>query len=146
MKDELYYLKNSNEAQMAKEKGKEYFINAVDFIFYGGTINGTKFSDLTDLFKEEVYDSLVGMDQVISYYEPDYKEKLGEKYNAVKDFSKEKLGQAKELIINKIGQEKYDKIIEEKNDIVNGFTKIFKKYGGKALTFIKDKYENWRDK
>lgn len=146
MKDEIVELKDSNEAKTVKEKGREYFINTVDFIFFGSSVNGVTFSDLKDEFKEEVFDSLKAVDKAIMHFDPDYKEQLGDKYNAVKDFSKEKLGKAKELIIKKIGQEKYDSIIEKKEEIIDKITDSFKKYGGKALDYIKKKYLDWRDK
>ena len=146
MKNDIIELYNSNEAKLAREKGKEYVVATIDFLFFNASINGMTFKDLRSDVKEELYEILQGMDAVVSYFDPDYKEELGEKYNAVKYFASEKYDQAKELIINKIGQEKYDKIISEKNEILDKILDTFKKYGGKILDFIKDKYDIWKNK
>ena len=146
LKDEIVELHNSKEAEIAREKGKEYVVHAIDFIFYGADINGLKFNDLTTEFKESIYDALKGMDEIIMMYEPNYKDFLGEKYSIVKDFTKEKLGDAKELIVNKMGKEKYDSIVSKGTDIYDSIKESVTKYGGKALDYIKDKYQKWKQK
>ena len=86
------------------------------------------------------------MDEIIMMYEPNYKDFLGEKYSIVKDFTKEKLGDAKELIVNKMGKEKYDSIVSKGTDIYDSIKESVTKYGGKALDYIKDKYQKWKQK
>ena len=145
MKDDVIKLYSSDEAKMMKAKGKEYVVNTIDFIFFGSSIDGITFNDLTDTLKSDIYYDLQAMDEIIMQYAPDYKESLGEKYNAVKKFSAEKLDRAKELIINKIGQEKYDSIIEKKDEIYEKITDTIKKYGGRALKFLRNKYLEWKE-
>ena len=145
MKDEAVDLYNSEGATKVRKKIKGFVVNTIDFVFFNSSINGITFDDLKEDFKEEIYDYLKTMDKVIMHFDPDYKEQLGDKYNAVKDFSKEKLGKAKELIIEKIGQERYDSIIQKKNEILDSIKENFKKYGGKALKFLKDKYLEWKE-
>ena len=146
MKEDIIELYSSNEAKLAKEKAKEYVVSTIDFLFFNASINGMTFKDLRSDVKEELYEILQGMDAVVSYFDPDYKEELGEKYNSVKNFADEKYDLAKEKIIEKIGQEKYDEIINEKNEIFDKIVETFKKYGGKALRYIKDKYDIWKNK
>ena len=146
LKNEIIELNNSKEAEIVRKKGKEYVVQTIDFIFYGADINGLKFNDLTTEFKESIYDALKGMDEIIMIYEPNYKEALGEKYSIVKDFTKEKLGDAKELIVKKLGKEKYDSIVAKGTNIYERIKESTKEYGGKALDYIKDKYEKWRHK
>ena len=136
---------NNDGSKSARKKAKGFVVNTIDFIFFNSSINGITFDDLKDDFKQEIYGYLKSMDKVVMSFDPDYKETLGEKYNAIKDFSKEKLGQAKEIIINHIGQERYDAIIKTKNEILNTIKEGFTKYGGKALKYLKDKYLEWKE-
>lgn len=146
MKNDIIELYTSNEAKIAREKGKEYVVATIDFLFYGASINGITFKDLRSDAKEEVFEILQTMDSLIIHFDPDYKEEIGEKYNIVKNFAVEKYDDAKNKIIDKIGQEKYDEIISKKDEILDKITDTFKKYGGMALDFIKDKYEKWKNK
>ena len=47
-------IKESLDSSDLLEKGKSYFIYCVDFLFYDGEINGIKFSDMTDLAKQQL--------------------------------------------------------------------------------------------
>ena len=47
-------LSNSKDGKNIKEKLEDTFITFTDFIFYGGTIKGVTFSELTDTAKEKV--------------------------------------------------------------------------------------------
>jgi len=80
-----------------KEKVINYSKELIDFIFYGGTINGLTFDELKDEAKQDVYARLQRIDSFIMQYIPDYKENLEEKYKWVKDFASTKLDQAKEI-------------------------------------------------
>ncbi len=55
---------------------KESFITFVDFIFYGGEINGKTFSELGDDAKEATLDTFYNLDQFIEGYIPNYKEEV----------------------------------------------------------------------
>ena len=119
MKNDIIELYTSNEAKIAREKGKEYVVATIDFLFYGASINGITFKDLRSDAKEEVFEILQTMDSLIIHFDPDYKEEIGEKYNIVKNFAVEKYDDAKNKIIDKIGQEKYDEIISKKDEILD---------------------------
>ena len=80
-----------------KEKAINYSKELIDFVFYGGTINGLTFDELKDETKQEVYARLQRIDAFIMQYIPDYKEKIGEKYNWVKDFASTTLQKAKDV-------------------------------------------------
>ena len=81
-----------------KDKTIEYAKTLIDFIFYGGTIDGKTFDELTEEGKQKVYAELQRVDSFIMQFIPDYKEKIGEKYNLVKDFASTTLEKAKEII------------------------------------------------
>ena len=80
-----------------KETTINYAKDLIDFIFYGGEMNGMTFEELKDDGKQKVYEELQRLDSFIMQYIPDYKERLGEKYNLVKDFASTKLDEAKEI-------------------------------------------------
>lgn len=126
----------------ALDEAKQSVITLIDFIFYGSEINGITFDELKQEEKEKIYMELQKLDAVIIKYDPDYKEKWGERYSAVKDFTTEKLDGAKNTIINKIGEDKYNEIIEKKDSFVEGT----KETGGYILQFIDDKYQEWKNK
>ena len=80
-----------------KETTINYAKDLIDFIFYGGEMNGMTFDELKDDAKQKVYEELQKVDSFIMEYIPDYKERLGEKYNLVKNFANTKLEEAKEI-------------------------------------------------
>jgi len=80
-----------------KDSTINYAKDLIDFIFYGGEMNGMTFDELKDDAKEEVYAELQRVDSFIMEFVPDYKERIGEKYNLVKDFASTKLSEAKEI-------------------------------------------------
>ena len=88
---------DSIDYQKIKDTTKKYAKSLIDFIFYGGTIGGKTFDELKSDVKEETYSKLQKIDSYIMKFEPNYKEKLGQKYNLVKDFSKTTLKKAKEV-------------------------------------------------
>lgn len=139
-KIELYVTKEDYEN--VKKYGREFFIKMVDFIFYDKDINGIKFSDLKEETKEEVYNTFCDIDALIMTFSPDYKENIGEKYEVVKDFTSKTYYNALDKIREAIGDEKYDKVKEIKDN-----TKEKIKDGtDNAKEYIKKKYENWRDR
>ena len=83
--------------EKAKNKAINYSKQLIDFIFYGGTINGLTFDQLKSDAKQEVYIRLQKIDSKIMEYIPDYKERIGAKYNVVKNFAGTTLQKAKEM-------------------------------------------------
>lgn len=121
--------------------GKALFIKMVDYIFYGTEINGMTFDELNEESKNEIYKNLRITDSIVMGIDPDYKEKLGEKYNIVKDFSKKKYQDALDLIKDKIGEEKYNEIGEKKNNAIDKT----KETGKKLKNNLKNWYEDFRE-
>lgn len=136
----------SDNTKHALEKGKECFINIVDFMFYGKDINGYTFSMFKDDFKEDMYSYLKDLDSVLMYIKSDYKESIGKKYNIVKDFSKEKYSSALNYIISKIGQDKYNDIISKKDSIWGTIKEKTSDLKNKSLALIDGKYKEWKNK
>lgn len=139
-KIELYVTKEDYEN--VKKYGREFFIKMVDFIFYDKDINGIKFSELKEETKEDVYSTFCDIDALIMTFSPDYKENIGEKYEVVKDFTSKTYYSALDKIKEAIGDEKYDKAKEIKD---NTKEKI-KDGASDAKEYIKKRYENWRDR
>ena len=67
-----------------KAKAKEYFCNIVDFIFYGGSINGHTFNELSTKAKAKVIYYALIIDSKIDNKWPGYKDTISEKYNTAK--------------------------------------------------------------
>ncbi len=93
---------NNFSFDKAKNNAIKYSKELIDFIFYGGTMNGITFAELKDDAKKEIYEKLQKLDSKIMEYVPDYKEKIGEKYKKVKDFAKTKYEDAKEIMSGKV--------------------------------------------
>ena len=140
-KEEIQKYINEENYEQAKKKGKEYFVTAVDFIFYGTEINGYTFDELSEENKTMTYNNLCVIDGWIMTVDPDYKENLSEKYNKVKQFTKDKYNDAKELIKEKIGEETYNKIGKTKDNVKEEIKEQSKKVKKK----VKDWYEDFRN-
>lgn len=141
-KESINELVKNNDIDNIKKYGKEIFVNMVDFIFYDKDINGIKFSDLKEETKEDIYNTFCDIDTLIMKFSPNYKENIGEKYEAVKDFTSKAYYKTLDVIKEKIGEENYEKIKETKD---NTKEKI-KDGADNVKEYIKSKYENWRDK
>ena len=113
-KKEIKELIESEQVEQAKEKGKEYFITGVDFIFYDKEMNGVTFDDLTEEGKKVTLENLETIDGWIMEIAPDYKDKIGEKYQVVKDFVSTTYYDALESIKESLGEENYSAIQEKK--------------------------------
>lgn len=138
------YFKNGKGSEILAT-GKEYSITFIDFIFYGGEINGMTFNNLSDNVKNEIYEYFQELDYFIMEFDKDYKEDFGERYAIIKDFSSKKYNQAKEAIINKIGEDKYNEIIAKKDEYWGIAKNKTKEYGGKILEYLDKKYQNWKN-
>ena len=88
---------DNTDFNQIKNSTIEHAKKLIDFIFYGGTIDGKTFEELSDDAKQKVYEELQRVDSFIMQFIPDYKEKIGEKYNLVKDFASTTLEKAKEI-------------------------------------------------
>lgn len=79
----------NNNWKDVKDKAKEYFITIVDFIFYGGEIEGYTFNDLSTSTKLKIISVALKIDSKIEEHIPGYKNTIssnGSKiYNNVKE-------------------------------------------------------------
>lgn len=141
-KKEIKELIESEQVEQAKEKGKEYFITGVDFIFYDKEINGVTFDDLTEEGKKVTLENLETIDGWIMEIAPDYKDKISEKYQVVKDFVSTTYYDVLESIKESLGEENYSAIREKKNEIKESITNT----KDKVLEKVSDWYQNFKDK
>lgn len=141
-KKEIKELIESEQVEQAKEKGKEYFITGVDFIFYDKEINGVTFDDLTEEGKKVTLENLETIDGWIMEIAPDYKDKISEKYQVVKDFVSTTYYDVLESIKESLGEENYSAIQEKKNEIKDSITST----KDKVLEKVSDWYQNFKDK
>lgn len=141
-KKEIKELIESEQVEQAKEKGKEYFITGVDFIFYDKEINGVTFDDLTEEGKKVTLENLETIDGWIMEIAPDYKDKIGEKYQVVKDFVSTTYYDALESIKESLGEENYSAVQEKKDEIKDSITST----KDKALEKVSEWYQNFKNK
>ena len=138
-KNEISDLINKKNFEEAKEKGKELFINGVDFIFYDKEYKGITFDDLKEEAKEETLNNLNIIDGWIMQLEPDYKETLQEKYKVVADFVNEKYLYVLDKIKEYLGEENYNAITDIKNKLKNDLSN----FGNNLSDNIKNKANEW---
>lgn len=141
-KKEIKELIESEQVEQAKEKGKEYFITGIDFIFYDKEMNGVTFDDLTEEGKKVTLENLETIDGWIMEIAPDYKDKIGEKYQVVKDFVSTTYYDVLESIKESLGKENYSAIQEKKNEIKDSITST----KDKALEKVSEWYQNFKNK
>lgn len=75
---------STNDSQSAKDTLKTGFVNVVDFLFYGGSIKGKTFNELSTSAKLKVLKLALSIDKKVDSYFPDYKQTLSDKYQNVK--------------------------------------------------------------
>ncbi len=141
-KKEIKELIESEQVEQAKEKGKEYFITGVDFIFYDKEMNGVTFDDLTEEGKKVTLENLETIDGWIMEIAPDYKDKISEKYQVVKDFVSTTYYDVLESIKESLGEENYSAIQEKKNEIKDSITST----KDKALEKVSEWYQDFKNK
>lgn len=73
--DPVGYFENINKSEN-KNVIKDGFVKIVDFIFYGTSINGYTFSELTDSAKLKIMSIALSIDSKIEEYFPGYKESI----------------------------------------------------------------------
>lgn len=144
-----------------KEKLENTFITLTDFIFYGGTIKGMTFNQLTDTAKEKVLDLYEKIDSKIESCFPNYKENIAS--SAKKGYTTvvTKAKQLKDEIIAKykeeVGEEAYNNVVsnyeEDKNRFQDAYTPYVEKgkdiasgaieKGKEVWDTTKDKLDSW---
>lgn len=126
------------------------FITLTDFIFYGGTIKGKTFNDLTTEAKQKVLNLYEKIDSKIESKIPGYKEKISETATKTYENVKEKVENLKETIKNKYiedyGQDKYDQVEESYNEAKDNITEATKGTYNVIIDVTSDFYEKTKNK
>lgn len=129
--------------QIKDELIKDYEI-VHDFIFENGMIKGYTFDELKENTKAKIISIYLNIDEKIEKYYPDYKETIQEKYGNIKEKIKNKLSSFSDNIKDEIGEDKYNKVIDTKDKVIDEFKSQTKKdisdlkeLGGKVKEKIK---------
>lgn len=150
LNNNVTFLENSKNDKKLGEKAKEYFISAVDFIFYDKDIKGVYFKDLTSSAKLKVISLTLKLDNLIEKHYPEYKENISSSYKNVKTKLVELYLDKTSEYCAKEGNEKVCK--QAKFDFQElkkayGITwEFIKNLGSKGLTKLKEWYEVYSGK
>lgn len=135
---EANYIENNMNEQTftnIKDKAINFTKDGIDFIFYGKEINGITFKELSEETKQKIIDLVNKIDNKIMEYDPDYKETIGNKYEDVKDFTKDSIQKGKDKIKETIGEDTYSDIINKSKEIIEKDKEI--------ISDLWDKGKNW---
>lgn len=119
-------------SKSVKEKLEDTFITLTDFIFYGGSIKGVTFQELTDSAKERVLTLYEKIDSTIESKFPNYKEDI--KSTAKKSYTTvvSKASELKDTIISKykekVGEEAYNNVVDSFTEDKNRFQDAYTPY------------------
>ena len=134
LKDTLTNIKNSEVTEKFTTNAKKTFIDVVDFIFYGGTIKGHTFDELTDSGKAKVLEIASNIDDAIEAKVPGYKDKISsgatKAFNEASRLIKKGATNFNNFLQDKLSEESYNSIINAKDDLVY--------YSKNAISFVKD--------
>lgn len=140
-KTTLKTIAESEDYEKLKTTGKNYIITGIDFVFYDKPINGVYFSELSASAKRSVLSCLANIDNAIMQYHPTYKEEISAKYMVAAEYLDTKYLYTLDSIKEYLGEEDFnaiqDSINSTKEQISNGYKQ--------GSSFIKDKYEEWRN-
>ena len=145
-------LENYNEDDKnIKTEIKESFIKIADFLFYGGTIKGKTFSELSDSAKLKVLKLFFSIDSKIEKKFPNYKKEISKVSGNVYTNLKEKAIETYLNITSKICQNKEalcNNAKEELKELKKSFSitwNSIKNISGIGLEKLKQWYEVWRE-
>ena len=133
--------KREDAKENVKREAKEKAIEYIDFIFYGKDINGVTFDELKQSGKDKAYAQLQKLDNIISKYDPDYLDNLGERYARLKGLGSTTFEKAKNKAKGIMGEDYYNQAGEVKDDIIDTLIdtgKILKKGGMEIINNFKD--------
>ncbi len=146
-------LLKENNSSSVLTKAKGVFISLVDFCFYDGEIKGVTFKELTDAGKEKVLAIVSSIDSKIEAKFPGYKNKISTKLSGALNKASEVIKKGAQNINNfaydKLGEENYNLMIEEKDELVKyskNAVDIVGNIGSKLFNSAKDKLKTWYEK
>ena len=140
-KAQLRTMAESEDFEKLKTTGKNYIITGIDFVFYDKPINGVYFSELSASAKRNVIVCLANIDNAIMQYHPNYKEEISAKYMVAAEYLDTKYLYTLDSIKEYLGEEDYNAIQESINKAKEQIGDGYKQ----GTSFIKDKYEEWRN-
>ena len=126
--DSLIYTENFEKAE---EVWGDYFVDAIDFIFYGKEYKDTKFADLNPETQAKCIEELINTKNKIESINPNWKEDL----ENIKGSAKEAYYDILEKIEQLIGTENYNNIEDLINSGIDGLKNIGNDVG--------DSLNNW---
>ena len=126
--DSLIYTENFEKAD---EVWGDYFVDAIDFIFYGKEYKDTKFADLNPEAQAKCIEEFINTKNKIESINPNWKEDL----NNIKGGAKEAYYDILEKIEQLIGTENYNNIGDLMDSIKDG--------GKNILNDMGDSLNNW---
>ena len=137
----------SSNSNLSKESLKESFTEVVDFLFYGGTIKGKTFKELSEQGKLEAIKLAIKIESKIDEWQPGLIDSLGDKYkNAKTKIVNLYTEKTNEFCTNHPDNCEYFR--EDYNQMKKSFSNAFnvvketgKKIGGK----ISDLYEDYKN-
>ena len=130
-KEEIDSLLYTENFEKAKEVWNDYFIDAVDFIFYDKEYKDTKFSELNPEAQQKCIDTINELGNKMNEIFPNWQEDLGN----IKDSTAEAYYNILANIKNLIGEDNYNNIKDLKDGLKSGASQI-----GNS---IKDAANNW---
>ena len=131
---------------------KTNFVTLVDFIFYGGTIKGYTFKELSNEAKLKVLKTMFYLDSKVDKYFPNYKEEISNKTGKVYTKVKEKATSSYLSITSAICNSNSSICDSAKEDFQNlkknfGLSwSAIKEVAHDSKESIKNWYEIWREK
>ncbi len=111
--EEINNLIYTENFEKADEVWGDYFIDAIDFIFYDKEYKDTKFADLNPEAQQKCIDELKEVENKINKINPNWKEDLGN----IKDSTAEAYSNLLDIIEKLIGTDNYNKIKNIKDSI-----------------------------
>ena len=135
-----------------ENKLKTSFVKLTDFIFYDGTINNITFNELTDDTKVAILSDWEILDEKIETKYPNYKDRIesveNKTYNNLKSKKDYLLNVLKEAYINKYGEDKYNELMNKKEELKEKVSDIKEKAENeieKKKESISSWYKEWKE-
>ena len=149
----LNTVKESKVTEDFTKSAKKTFIDIVDFLFYGGTIKGVTFEELTDNGKSKVLEIASKIDEAIEKKVSNYKETISDgtkkAFKEASNLIKKGSSSLNNFLKEKLSEESYNAIINGKDDLVY-YTKnavsFIKDNGSKLFNTLKDKLSSWYER
>lgn len=145
LEDLNFKIKESSESgdlKSIKEIITSNFIKIVDFIWYGSTINGVTYDELSDATKQNILETFQLLDHIIDQYFPDYKQNMSSKYNDFKDKVEDKMH-------DKLGDDNWNKLGDAKENAeesLSDLKDVFNDLTDSGKVKVKSWYEQFKNK